>query len=222
MAAFKTHITAGIIIGYIAGAFAAVVQWITAPFTPVCMLAAAFIGSFLPDLDSDHGKPFRIIFSFISVTVASLVFVYFLKQNTIHWNRWIAIPPLVALIIRYGIGKIFQKYTVHRGIFHSIPAMLIIIFATPMALASFQLAANDIIAIALSTGAGFFSHLVLDEIYSVVDFEGMKIKPKNSLGTAFTFIGYSKAGTAAAYLLLAALIFYNRRLLAQIFPVFRF
>ncbi|PIE33788.1 hypothetical protein CSA56_09750 [candidate division KSB3 bacterium] len=217
MAAFRTHMTVGLIVGYIASAWVVMTQWIVTPFTPFGLFLAVCIGSLLPDIDSDHSKPFSIIFGCLSMIGGSVVFFYFLQHHIISWMYWIAIPPLTALIIRYGLGKLFQKYTVHRGIFHSIPALGIATLATPLVLASFRLASQDVIAISLGVGLGFLSHLILDELYSTIDFEGHRIKPKKSLGTALAFTGPSKKVTLAAYLLLAALIVYNRWLLLDIF-----
>ncbi len=218
MAAFQTHVTTGLIVGYIAGLVAVVTQWIVAPFMPLCMFAAAFIGAFLPDLDSDYGKPFNIVFSHAAILGGSALFFYFSLQETIPWFYWAMIPPVSALFIRYGIGKIFQKFTVHRGIFHSIPGMFIATLATPLALSPIPLASKDVIAISLSLGLGFFSHLALDEICSIFHFEGFKIKMKRSLGTAMAFTCPSKPVTLMAYILLAVLIYYNRELLNEVLP----
>ncbi len=209
MANFKTHVTAGLVVGYIAGAFAVITKLIFTQLTPLAMFAAGFIGSFLPDLDSDHGKPFSIIFSIAAVTGGCIAFYSFLQRPAIPWYYWIAIPPAIALLIRYGVGEIFQRFTRHRGIFHSIPALGIATLTTPFVLIFFDLLSRDVIAISLSVGLGFLSHLVLDEVYSTVNFEGLKWKPKRSLGTALAFTAPSKTVTVGAYILLIALIVLN-------------
>lgn len=216
MASFRTHVTVGLIVGYAAGAFVVVSQWMIAQFTPLAMFAAAFIGSFLPDLDSDHGKPFNIIFSMLAATGGSLAFYYFLDSQRLPWTHWVVIPPLVALLIRYGVGEIFQRLTRHRGIFHSIPAVLIATLVTPVVLQGFALPNRDVIAISLSVGLGFLSHLILDEIYSTVNFEGIKFAPKKSLGTALAFTAPSIPVTIGAYVLLGVLIVLNWPLIQQL------
>ncbi len=222
MASFQTHVTTGLVVGYAAGTLAVVNQWFVSQFTPLLMLVAAFVGSFLPDLDSDHGKPFRIIFSLFSITGGCVAFYYFLQNPRIPRVYWLLIPPAVTLIIRYGVGKIFQKFTTHRGIFHSIPALGIATCATPLAVILFPLATKDIMAISCSVGLGFLSHLVLDEVYSTVNFDGMKFVPKKSLGTALAFTAPSEKVTLAAYVLLAALVVYNWPLLTEIVPGLNF
>ena len=221
MAAFQTHVTAGLIVGYAAGTLAVLTRWAVAPLTPFAMFAAGCIGAFLPDMDSDSGKPFNIIFSLLAVVGGSILFLHILSQPPLPWYYWVAFPPLAALGIRYGIGRIFQKYTAHRGIFHSIPAALIVTLAAPLALRSFHLTDRDLFAIAVSVGLGYLSHLILDEVYSVVNFEGLKIKPKKSLGTALNFVEESKTVTAAAYVILAALLFLQRDFLIAVWQEMR-
>src|SRR5205085_11873457 len=87
----------------------------------------------------------------------------------------------VYLFIRYGLSRVFKDHTVHRGMFHSIPAMLI------AGLAVFQIYHNDDDRIrwfvAGGVMLGFLSHLVLDELYSV-DFMGARIRLNKFAGSA--------------------------------------
>ena len=52
---------------------------------------------------------------------------------------------------------------------------------------------------------GFFSHLLLDEIYSV-DFNGVRIKLNSFAGSAIKFVSPSVPGTLTCYLLLGVLL----------------
>jgi len=221
MAAFRTHVTVGLAVGYIVGAAAVITRWISLPLTPLLMFFASFIGSFSPDLDSDSGTPFDIVFNLFAFTGGGVAFYYGLQQARLPWTYWLIIPPAVVVFIRYGVGNIFQKFTTHRGIFHSIPATLIVMFGTPVLLQTFPLPVNDVAAIAFSVGAGFLSHLILDEIYATVNFEGLKFKPKKSLGSALALTGSSKNVTLAAYVILVALIVYNLPLLSQLLSFIR-
>jgi len=218
MAAFRTHVRAGLVVGYLGGIVAVMNQWISLQATPLLMFAAAFVGSFLPDLDSDSGTPFDIVFDLFAFTGGCISFYYCLQQTNRLWTYWLAIPPAVVIFIRYGVGAIFQKFTVHRGIFHSIPMAMIVTLSMPVLLNSFPLPARDLAAIALSVGAGYVSHLVLDEVYATVNFEGLKFSPKKSLGTALALAAPSKPVTIVAYILLVALIVYNLPLIAQLLP----
>ena len=60
--------------------------------------------------------------------------------------------------------KIFLHYTIHRGLFHSIPSALISFFATTILLKEL-FGIDDFIALlfGLFVFIGFLSHLILDD-----------------------------------------------------------
>jgi membrane-bound metal-dependent hydrolase YbcI (DUF457 family) len=209
MADFNAHISAGLIVGYAGGAMAAINGWTTAHLTPFMIFAASGVGSFLPDLDCDSGKPLELVFGILSVLGGSLSFLYLLNSRNAPWPYWVAIPPIVALLIRYGVSHVFQKFTTHRGIFHSIPMLLIFVLLCAMALRRLQWTQADAFAISMGLGGGFLSHLLLDELCSVFDLSTFSFQPKRSLGTALCFTGLTVQTTLAAYALLVGLAWYN-------------
>ena len=79
----------------------------------------------------------------------------------------------VYLLIRYGLSALFECGTVHRGMFHSIPGMLIagllvfVAYHHPHLLIRLFLAGGIML--------GFLSHLVLDELCSV-DLSGARLR----------------------------------------------
>lgn len=209
MAAFREHVTAGLSVGYLAGSMVGFNGWISIEATPVLMCIAAFIGAFLPDVDSDSGTPFDIVFNLFAFVGGCIAFWICLQQHLVSPIILFVIPPAVVFGIRYGVGEVFQRFTRHRGIFHSIPATLIATSTVPIILQMFVLPHRDVAAISMSVGLGYLSHLVLDEVYSTIDFEGKKFSPKKSLGTALSFTSPSKPVTLVTYLLLLGLIMYN-------------
>ena len=112
--------------------------------------------------------------------------------------------------------------TVHRGIFHSVPAIGI------FAAALYLLSANKThdhdtqLVIAITGGCGYFIHLLLDELWSV-DFNGKAIKLKRSHGTAMSLFKKNHPLTSIfAYLLLSGLLYlciqdYNDQSLEKLF-----
>jgi len=212
MAAFKAHFLTGLSVGYGASVACAMGPWALSPVTPFLVFAGTSAGALLPDLDSDNSTPFSVAFSLLAIAGGAVAFLYCLKQSLLPWYAWLLIPPAVVLIIRYGVGWIFQQCTVHRGIFHSIPMAVIVTCATSLALNSLKLARTDIMALSLSVGLGFLSHLVLDELYSAVNFDGVKLGPKKSFGTALTFASPSALTTTGAYALLCVLVYLNLEL----------
>lgn len=221
MADFRTHITAGLVAGYLAGIVAGSSRWVETQTTPLLMFVASVIGSFLPDVDSDSSTPFRIVFDLLAFAGGCLTFYGCLQQTAISWSGWILLPPLVVLAIRYGVAELFRRFTRHRGIFHSIPAVLIAAFSTPVVLRFFGLPASGIAAISFCVGLGYLSHLVLDEVYATVNFEGGKFTPKKSLGSALALTGSSRRITGVAYTIILLLILYNWPLLVYVLHMMR-
>jgi hypothetical protein len=96
------------------------------------------------------------------------------------------------------------RFTVHRGMFHSLPACLI---AGELA---FLISGHENVWQRYFNGGavmlGFMSHLVLDEIWSM-DFSGGRIRFKSSFGTAMKFWGESMGSNVLTYVGLAMLSF---------------
>src|SRR5262249_37326122 len=130
------------------------------PWGPAFLGAGATaVGGLLPDLDSDSGVPVRELFGLAAAVVP--LFLYPRLSRDLEPEQTIVILVGIYLFIRYGLSRVFKDYTVHRGMFHSIPAMLI------AGLAVFQVYHNDsdLIRWYVAGGVmlGFLSHLVLDE-----------------------------------------------------------
>ncbi len=94
-------------------------------FIPLIFLTT-IIGSFLPDLDSDQGTPLTVLLSLISL-LSGMYVVYFINTGTsdISFVESLGYGIVYIIFMYYVIGGIFKKFTVHRGMFHSIPAILL-------------------------------------------------------------------------------------------------
>ncbi len=211
MANFKTHISTGIILGiclaFFAFASSILYEWTT--ISLVILFVA--IGSFLPDVDSDSSLPFKIVFNFLGI-MSAFLFLVWLFLNSYPTNALILMPLGTFLIVRFVFGYIFKKFTRHRGIFHSIP-MAIISILLPLFLlnnlSNFSYQVNFLLSV--SVGIGFFSHLILDELYAFINFSGKKFSPNKSLGSALKLYSNSLLSTFFTYLaifILVYLIFY--------------
>jgi|GEM_PF-2290145 len=93
------------------------------------------------------------------------------------WGCMIGVAALIQFLI-----PLFKVMTVHRGVFHTVPA--IIIYTEIIFLLMYNQGIKERILITVGAFAGSLSHLLLDEIYSV-DFEGRRLK--RSFGTALSF-----------------------------------
>jgi membrane-bound metal-dependent hydrolase YbcI (DUF457 family) len=87
------------------------------------------------------------------------------------------------LFIRFGIGSLVKRLTVHRGMFHSIPAAVLCGELVYLSAAGTQ---EERLLKGAALTAGYLSHLILDEVCSI-DSTGRVFKPfrlKKSFGTA--------------------------------------
>jgi len=194
VADFKTHITTSTVvgIGYAAGAYT--VFHVPAP---TCALAGVLcsVSGMLPDLDSDSGIPLRESLAFAAACVPMLLTGRFEAKG---WSTETIVlaGALLYILVRFGLGTLLKKYTVHRGMFHSIPAALI-----AGGCAFLLCASGDFYSRAFKAGGvliGFFSHLILDEIWSI-RVSGGRIGLKSSSGTAMKLWGNDNWANLSCY-----------------------
>lgn len=202
MAGFRTHITVSGALGVICGG--AAVQ----PFgfsTEAAILAAGLttVGGMLPDLDSQSGVPVREMFGLAAIVVP-LTLVPRLIHEGMSQEGILATLLFGYVIIRYGLSRVFKRMTVHRGMYHSIPAMLIAGLVVYLGYHSPDHRIRVLLAIGVMVG--FFSHLLLDELYSV-DIQGVKVKLNKFAGTAVKFVSPSAPATIVCYALLGVLLY---------------
>lgn len=200
MANYQTHLNGGVLIGAAAALVSGGLGMVDAVEMPFVALVGTW-GGLAPDLDSDNSRPVTIMFTYATIIVPTvalwrLPFLHdTLMEGAISWI-------IIASLVRGPLCLALKRLTEHRGIFHSIPAALI--FGCLGFLWSGR-RVDDIplqTAIGVSAAAGYFTHLVLDEIWAV-DFEGRRLK--KSFGTALSLWVPSKPVTVLAYGLLAVL-----------------
>jgi hypothetical protein len=200
MAAFREHVTFSTLLGF---GYAVVLKgwgWDAGQ----SLLAGVLCGlaGMLPDLDSDSGKPIKELFGLLA-TVSSLFVFHRLHRTDLAAADRILAAGACYLFVRFGVSWLFARMTVHRGMWHSLPA------ACFMAEATF-LTSTDVMgdagSLVLGGGVflGFLSHLVLDEIYSV-NLHGVVPRLKHSSGTALKLFSDSKMATLGTWLMLALL-----------------
>jgi len=200
MAGFKTHITVSSLLGVGYGGaayFMYGVPW------PTCALAGGLCGvsGMLPDIDSDSSTPQRESMAFASAVVPMMLLHRFQHWGMSHELILLA-GAAVYLLIRFGAAALLRLYTVHRGMFHSLPAA--VVFGE----VAFLLASGDDMRLRIYKAAavtiGYLSHLVLDEIYSV-EWNHGRLHLKSSFGTALKLFGQSSWANISAYAKLAVL-----------------
>jgi membrane-bound metal-dependent hydrolase YbcI (DUF457 family) len=202
MAGFKTHITTSTLIGvgYGAGAyFLYGVPW------PSCALAAGLCGvsGMLPDMDSGPGRPLKESLSFAAAVVSTMLVDRF-QQFDFTMESIILAAVAVYLLVRFGLAALLERFTVHRGMFHSLPAA--VVFGE----IAFLLASGETGVRCFKAGAvvlGYLSHLILDELYSIQWVRG-RMAFKKSFGTALKLFSRKRWWpNASVYAALALLTF---------------
>lgn len=194
MAGFRTHITTSSVLGVAYGAGA----WLLFDVPPsTCIVAGGLcsISGMLPDLDSDSGVPVRETVSLIAAAIPMLMLDRF-KRLGLSEEMMACAAIVIYCILRFGVAEIFKRYTVHRGMWHSIPACAIAGLITFLVVSGedFNIRLYKTMAVVL----GFMSHLVLDEIWSInVGLGGVKVK--KSFGTAIKFYSDSLWANVSTY-----------------------
>ena len=199
MADFRTHIGFSSLIGVAYGyaGYQAGLPWETCCIgTGLCS-----VSGMLPDLDSDSGIPLREATTFAACVVPMLM-VERLQRMGIGTETMILVAIGIYLFIRFGIAEIFRRYTVHRGMWHSIPA------AIAVGMSAFLICASEDISIRFFKTAavviGFLSHLILDEIWAV-EFKQARYQLKSSFGTALKFWGQNRFANLFTFALVTVL-----------------
>jgi hypothetical protein len=184
MAGFRMHVTTSTVLGfgYAGGGY---LLYGFAPETAIVGGALCGFAGMLPDLDSDYGVPLRETMAFTAAIVPMLLVGRF-QSLALSYDAMVLAAVSMYLFVRFGVTNMIRKYTVHRGMFHSIPTGLI--FA---GVAFLVCGANDFPVRCFKAGgvfAGFMSHLLLDEIYAV-QWIGGRWQAKKSFGTALKLFG---------------------------------
>jgi hypothetical protein len=199
VADFRTHIAWSTVVGIGYGVYGHLQG---APLeTAVLAGGLCSVAGMLPDLDSDSGRPAREMFPFVAALAPGLMHDRFRQWGLS--NTWIAVATGgIYLFIRFAIGGLFKRFTVHRGMWHSVPACLIAGLLTFLACSQQPMMLRLYLSVAVMLG--FTVHLVLDEIWSI-SLSTTKFGLKSSWGTALKFFDDSLGPNIVTYGLLLLL-----------------
>ena len=194
-----------LIFGYLIGLLAGVVGYYFVHLDLVYCILACMLGTFaaiLPDLDHDQSVPLREVFNVAAAIVPFIVISRLMERGMADMVWLTVIFGGSYLLIRTVIIYFFKQLTTHRGMFHSIPALLIVGEIIYLLYIGNEFKIR--LFLAAAGMAGFLSHLVLDELSSV-DFTNGRVTKNKYFGSALDFYSKSHFGTGFAYLLLLGL-----------------
>ena len=208
MAGYKAHMAFGMVTAagwtFIVITLSLVSVW----FLPLIFVATV-VGAFLPDLDSDTGAPLKILLIIFSVIGSAVTGWIVLNQEESSLLQLAGFVAFSGLFIYYVIGGIFKKLTNHRGIFHSIPAVVLSAMLTLTLLNQIDLDLNIKMMVSLGVGLGYLCHLILDELNSTVNLGGIPFIPNKSIGTALKLYSKNWKLSLGVYGITGWLIFQN-------------
>jgi membrane-bound metal-dependent hydrolase YbcI (DUF457 family) len=185
MANFKAHVFIAAAASSGAALVATNVRLIDGADAP-WLIFLGIVGGMLPDIDANNSKPVKLLFNVLALLGMSGVWMVF-KGEYIQQQLLLGVVA-TYVGIRYGMFFLFNSFTEHRGVFHSLLAA--VFFACLMTCISFYFLEWDILHAWLNglfIAIGFIVHLLLDELYSV-DLSNTRIK--KSFGTALKLFSY--------------------------------
>jgi membrane-bound metal-dependent hydrolase YbcI (DUF457 family) len=194
MADFKAHTSVGTLWGLLLGTVSVISDFCSL-IGGIVILFLAATSSAAPDIDSDTGRPRELVLSFLGIAIPIVLF-FNISDSTSSENI-LAATLISFFLVRYILGYLLAKFTVHRGLWHSVPAAVLCSEITYLLF--FDLPVKVRLLYAIAVLGGFISHLLLDELYSV---KVLALETKRSFGTALKFTGSSKIQTFFLYFLI--------------------
>lgn len=203
MGNFVHHLTGSVI----AGAACAAASWYvfhTQAEDTAAVGVLCAISGLLPDVDSPYSKPSEYILSITSALAPAFILQNISAEHFTP-SKIVIIAVGAYLLARFGLRLILKHITVHRGMIHSIPAALIWGAFVFLAFRHSPPMVQQLVAAAAIVG--FIVHLLIDEMFSLVDISGGTFEPKKSAGTALKFFSNSSFANFLSYGILAFLLY---------------
>ena len=197
MADFKAHTSLGALWGVVWGIIA-LLTGLCSFMGSIVVLFLATVGSAIPDIDSPTGRPRELVLSFLGVMLPVVVFLNFAKDIATE-NILIAVI-ITFFLTRYLLEHILSLWSVHRGLWHSIPVGILCAEIAYLLFWDADIKSRFVYTTAVL--GGFLSHLILDEMYSV---KILEVSAKSSFGTALKFKSRSKTQSTLLYVIIFSL-----------------
>jgi hypothetical protein len=173
------------------------------------------VGGMLPDIDAVNSKPVRLLFNVLALISATAV-LSALKTYFVSYQLF-ALAIAIYWLTRFLVLASIKRFTVHRGIFHSVLALLFFSFLM-VCISNYAFKQNATYAWlnGFFLGFGFLVHLLLDEMYSV-DLSNRRIK--KSFGTALKLFNYKNLPSSALMSLLTIFLYWATPVAPCLLPI---
>jgi hypothetical protein len=202
MANFNTHLSIAAAAGMGASLAAVNVRLITNAGMP-WLIFLVTLGGLLPDFDASNLRPVKLLFNVVALLGVAGVLKFYKYEYESY--PLLLIAAGTYLFIRFILFALFNRLTVHRGVFHSLLAA--VFFALLMSCISFHFLHWNVLHAWLNglfIALEFIVHLLLDELFSV-DLSNARMK--NSFGTALKLYSHGSL-TALALMTIFTLMLY--------------
>jgi len=175
-----------------------------APENIIAITLAGVLGSVLPDIDLEESRPAKAMFSGLAIFFSFAV-LFGLETKKYSIAEMLILWLGTLFFVRYGAKEAFFRFSYHRGVWHSLLALVFCSLVTAWVFYNL-LGRHESVAwlAAVFMGVGFLTHLILDELYSV-DVADTRIKA--SFGTALKLFDYRNLAHSSAMGLATALVF---------------
>lgn len=204
---FREHVAVGALVAAIVVVVTYLYAALTDPLLLLLLFGVTIVGSFLPDVDSDGSLPFYFVFGSMTAATTGVVLLYTIQYAGGDWRYLIGVPAVALLFFWFVVGTMVKKMTHHRGIYHSLPALVIAALGTVLLVRWYGLLESVALMFGLAMAVGFATHLILDELHAGITLDGSPFTPKKSFGTATKMFVDSNAVNIATYTLLAVLTY---------------
>lgn len=185
MATFKTHLTVAATVSASLSLLTATLFEIS-PQELLLLFGTGVFGGLLPDLDAPASRPTRLIWTLLAGLGAT-----FSAWKALKWPLSLIEAAVLAafsyLLISKLLPPLFRRLTRHRGVFHSLLAVLFWgLLATNLSHHLFGTTPAFSWGVGGFLALGYLTHLVLDELYSI---DLRRRRFKRSFGTALKPVG---------------------------------
>ncbi len=204
MANFNVHISVAASSTTLVAALGVSLHFMDMQHTP-WLIFLGIVGGMLPDIDAVNSRPVRLLFTVLALLSATAV-LSATKKYYGQSYQWFLLAGFAYWFTRYLVLVSIRRFTVHRGIFHSILALCF--FSLSITCISYYLLKQNAVYAWLNgafLGFGFFVHLLLDEMYSV-DLSNRRIK--KSFGTALKLFHYKNIPSSVLMTILTLLLYW--------------
>jgi len=183
MAGFKEHLVVGTLVSVVTSVY----------FQNYYLLPLIIICSILPDIDSHGSIPSRIItYGFVMAIIGTSG--YWIYSGTYS----------IGIIFLFIFLALFKRGLSHRGLMHSVPMGLTLSLLALYVYGFFY--GSDLVP-GIYVAIGYFTHLILDEIYSI-DFKKRRLK--RSFGSALSFYDEDNVpGTIFLYVSIVLMVLFK-------------